>query len=139
MPKLSETQREDIMAVTGQRDEDIDYSDIPPIRNVINMEVAQRIYDLRTKAGLTQRALAKSWNRRSAICRLEDADYDGHSHSIVKRIVEALNKRVEIRFVPISKTARASGSGANSGELRSPATAGVRSRQARVPAPRAPI
>jgi hypothetical protein len=34
MPKLSERQREDILAVTGQRDEDIDYSDIPPIREI---------------------------------------------------------------------------------------------------------
>jgi len=29
MPKLSDRQREDILAVTGQRDEDIDYSGIP--------------------------------------------------------------------------------------------------------------
>ena len=29
MPELSEKQREDILAVSGQRDEDIDYSDIP--------------------------------------------------------------------------------------------------------------
>jgi uncharacterized DUF497 family protein len=29
MPKLSDRQREDILAVTDQRDEDIDYSDIP--------------------------------------------------------------------------------------------------------------
>ncbi len=27
-------------------------------QNLVNMEVAQRIYDLRTKAGLTQRELA---------------------------------------------------------------------------------
>jgi len=31
MPKLSEKQREDILAVSGQRDEDIDYSDIPAV------------------------------------------------------------------------------------------------------------
>jgi hypothetical protein len=46
------------------------------------------------------------------ICRLEDADYEGHSLSMMKRIAEALNKRVEIRFVPIRKLARAGGSGA---------------------------
>jgi hypothetical protein len=34
MPKLSERQRKDILAVAGQRDEDIDYSDIPPIREI---------------------------------------------------------------------------------------------------------
>jgi DNA-binding XRE family transcriptional regulator len=81
-------------------------------QNLVNMEVAQRIYDLRTKAGLTQRELAKKvGTTASAICRLEDADYEGHSLSMMKRIAEALNKRVEIRFVPIRKLARASGSG----------------------------
>jgi hypothetical protein len=34
MSKLSDRQREDILAVTAQRDEDIDYSDIPPIREI---------------------------------------------------------------------------------------------------------
>lgn len=34
MPKLSEKQREDILAVSAQRDEDIDYSEIPPIREI---------------------------------------------------------------------------------------------------------
>jgi hypothetical protein len=32
--KLSEGQREDTLAVAGQRDEEIDYSDIPPIREI---------------------------------------------------------------------------------------------------------
>jgi len=40
---------------------------------------------------------------KSVICRLEDADYDGHSLSLLKRIAEALDKRVEIRFVPVRK------------------------------------
>jgi hypothetical protein len=44
MPKLSETQREDILAVTGQRDEDIDYSDIPPIREIPANAVRGRFY-----------------------------------------------------------------------------------------------
>ena len=39
----------------------------------------------------------------SVICRLEDADYDGHSLSMLKRIAEALDKRVEIRFPPAKK------------------------------------
>jgi len=29
-----------------------------------------------------------------------DSDYEGHSLKMLKRIAEALNKRVEIRFVP---------------------------------------
>ncbi len=34
------------------------------------------------------------------ISRLEDADYDGHSVSLLRRVAEAVGKRVEIRFVP---------------------------------------
>lgn len=65
-------------------------------------EVARKIYVLRTKAGLSQRDLAKLvGTSASAICRLEDADYEGHSMAMLKRIAEALNKRVEIRFVSI--------------------------------------
>ena len=65
-------------------------------------EVARKIYALRTQAGLSQRKLAKLvGTSASAICRLEDGDYEGHSMAMLKRIAEALNKRVEIRFVPI--------------------------------------
>jgi len=65
-------------------------------------EIARKIYHLRTKAGLTQRELAKLvGTSASAICRLEDADYEGHSMAMLKRIAEALNKRLEIRFVSI--------------------------------------
>ena len=65
-------------------------------------EIARKIYHLRTQAGLTQRTLAKLvGTSASAICRLEDADYEGHSMAMLKRIAEALNKRLEIRFVSI--------------------------------------
>ena len=39
----------------------------------------------------------------SVICRLEDADYEGHSLAMLNRIAGALHRRVEIRFVPIRK------------------------------------
>jgi len=35
------------------------------------------------------------------ICRLENADYEGHSSAMLRRIAAALNKRVEIRFVSL--------------------------------------
>lgn len=67
--------------------------------------VARKIYDLRTKAGLSQRALAKLvGTTASVICRLEDADYEGHSLAMLNRIAAALDKRVEIRFVPIRRS-----------------------------------
>ena len=68
---------------------------------VINADIARKILALRTKAGLTQQELAKRvGTSKSAICGLEDADYEGHSLSMLKRIAEALDKRVEIRFLP---------------------------------------
>src|SRR5271170_3236623 len=66
--------------------------------------VARKIYDLRTKAGLSQRAFAKLvGTTASVICRLEDADYEGRSLAMLNRIAGALDKRVEIRFVPIRR------------------------------------
>jgi DNA-binding XRE family transcriptional regulator len=67
-----------------------------------NDAVARKIYELRTKAGLTQRQLAKLvGTTASVICLLEDADYEGHSMAMLNRIAAALNRRVEIRFVPL--------------------------------------
>ena len=71
---------------------------------VINADIARKIYALRTKAGLTQQELAERvGTTKSAICRLEDADYEGHSLSMLKRIAHALDKRVEIRFLPAKR------------------------------------
>jgi predicted transcriptional regulator len=71
---------------------------------VINAEIARKIYQLRTRAHLTQQELAERvGTSKSAICRLEDADYEGHSLSMLKRIAEALDKRVEIRFLPAKR------------------------------------
>jgi ribosome-binding protein aMBF1 (putative translation factor) len=65
-------------------------------------EVARKIHQLRTQAGLSQRELAKRiGTTASVICRLEDADYEGHSLPMLRRIATALNRRVEIRFLPL--------------------------------------
>ena len=67
----------------------------------LSQSVAQEIYDARTAAGVTQGELAKVvGTTQSAISRLEDADYGGHSLSMLQRIAKALHRRVEIRFVP---------------------------------------
>jgi DNA-binding XRE family transcriptional regulator len=67
-------------------------------------DVARKLIELRTSAKLTQRQLAKIVGTTpSVICRLEDADYAGHSLSMLRRIASALNQRVEIRFVPAKK------------------------------------
>ena len=74
---------------------------------LFDTEVASMIYGLRTNAGLSQRALAKRvGTTASVICRLEDADYEGHSLAMLRRIAAALGKRVQIRFVPAPKAKR---------------------------------
>jgi DNA-binding XRE family transcriptional regulator len=68
---------------------------------VLEFEIAQMIYDARTAARLTQAQLAKLvGTTQSAISRLEDADYRGHSLPMLQRIGKALHKRLEVRFVP---------------------------------------
>ncbi len=69
-------------------------------------EIARRIFELRTAAGLTQAQLAELvGTTASVVCRLEDADYQGHSLAMLRRIGAALNRRVEVRFVPIRRSA----------------------------------
>jgi len=58
----------------------------------VNAEVARMIYDLRKEANFTQKDLAeKIGTTQSVVSRLEDADYDGHSLSMLSRIAKALN------------------------------------------------
>ena len=71
-----------------------------------NDDIARRIFVLRTKAGLTQKELGSLvGTTASVICRLENADYEGHSLAVLRRIATALKKRVEIRFVPLRRSA----------------------------------
>ena len=72
---------------------------------LLNDAIARQIRELRERAGLTQRRLAKRvGTTASVICRLEDAEYEGHSLSMLRRIAEALNKRLEVRFVDRTKS-----------------------------------
>lgn len=72
-----------------------------------NLDIACKIYNLRNKGGLTQKQLAKLVGTTpSVISRLEDADYQGHSLSMLRRIAAALHKRVEIRFVSVRRKAQ---------------------------------
>ena len=65
-----------------------------------NDSVARKIYELRRRSGLTQGQLAKLvGTTTSVISRLEDANYQGHSLAMLRRIATALDKRVELRFV----------------------------------------
>lgn len=68
---------------------------------IMNVEAAQLVYDLRKRAGLTQRELArKVGTTASVICRMEQADYEG-SLPMLRRVAGALNRRLELHAVPI--------------------------------------
>jgi ribosome-binding protein aMBF1 (putative translation factor) len=76
-------------------------------RAYLNRRIAEQIHDLRIRAGLSQRRLAALvGTTASVICRLEDADYRGHSLSMLHRIARALSSRVEVRFVPVRRKRR---------------------------------
>ena len=83
-------------------------------------EISQELYRARTNAGFTQTQLAKKiGTSQSAIARVEDADYDGHSLRTISKIANALGLRVAIRFEdtearPISFAVSAAGA-ANQG------------------------
>lgn len=80
--------------------------DDPELREMIaeesvNAQVARMIYEARSAAGLTQKQLGDLLGtQQSVIARLEDADYEGHSLGMLRRIAEALDQRLEVRFVP---------------------------------------
>jgi ribosome-binding protein aMBF1 (putative translation factor) len=66
----------------------------------LNARVARMIYEARTRAGLTQGQLAELIEtKQPVIARLEDADYKGHSLSMLQRIAKALGQRLEVSFV----------------------------------------
>lgn len=73
----------------------------------LNSSVAEMILAAREQAGLTQGQLAKLvGTTQSVISRLEDADYEGHSLTMLRRIAEALDHRVEVRLVAASVAPR---------------------------------
>jgi ribosome-binding protein aMBF1 (putative translation factor) len=67
------------------------------------MDIARQLYEARQAAGLTQQQLAELvGTKQQVISQLEDADYEGHSVSMLRRIAAALHNRVEIRLIPTS-------------------------------------
>ncbi len=70
----------------------------------LNTEVAQLIHEYRKQAGLTQAQLARMvGTTQSAISRLEQASYEGHSLSMLDRIAHALRQHVRVHFAPRSE------------------------------------
>jgi ribosome-binding protein aMBF1 (putative translation factor) len=67
----------------------------------LKAQIARMIYEARTAAGLTQRALAARVGTKPAvIARLEDADVDSDALFLLHRIAAALGHALDIRLVP---------------------------------------
>ena len=63
--------------------------------------MARQVRELREEAGLSQQELAEIvGTTASVICRLEDADYEGYSLSMLNRIASAFDRKIKIDFVP---------------------------------------
>jgi len=64
-----------------------------------NADIAQQVHDLRKEVGLTQQQLAElAETYQSVISRIEDADYDGHSLALLKKIARALKRKLKVDF-----------------------------------------
>ena len=73
----------------------------------VRFEISQLVYDARSAAKLTQTQLArKIGTTQSVISRLEDADYRGHSLTMLQRIAEALDLDLVVRLSPRSGSRR---------------------------------
>jgi len=73
-----------------------------------NAKVARRIHDLRAEAGLSQKELAdRVGTTQSVISRLEDADYEGHSLTMLRRVADALHAQVRVAIEPLPRRAHA--------------------------------
>jgi ribosome-binding protein aMBF1 (putative translation factor) len=65
------------------------------------MTLGDKIRRYREEAGYTQQQLAKRiGTQASAISRIEDADYDRHSISLLERVAKALDMLLLIDFAP---------------------------------------
>jgi len=67
-------------------------------------DVALQIAQLREKAGLSQKELAKLLKTsQQQISRLESPGYEGHSLSMLRRVAAALHANVRVVFEPQAK------------------------------------
>jgi len=65
-----------------------------------NASIARALFQLRIRSGLTQGELAaRVGTTASVVSRLENADHEGHSLTMLRRVASALGRDVEVRFV----------------------------------------
>jgi transcriptional regulator with XRE-family HTH domain len=66
---------------------------------VLQLQIGRLIHEARTASGLTQAQLAQRvGTRQSVIARMEDADYEGHSLKMLRRIAISLGRSLHVEF-----------------------------------------
>jgi len=69
-----------------------------------DMEIAELIYAVRTEAGLTVDELAERVGTTAELMQdIEDAEYEGDSMSMLRRVAKALSRSVEVRMPRIDE------------------------------------
>ncbi|MEE9294553.1 MAG: helix-turn-helix transcriptional regulator [Phycisphaerae bacterium] len=85
--------------ILHRRIEDDQESQLQVQLATICAKIAEEVYDARQRSGMTQAALATLiGTSQSAIARVEDADYDGHSIKTIAKIAVALELDVAVKF-----------------------------------------
>ena len=65
------------------------------------LALGRRIRELRESRGLSQAQLARALRTQApAISRIEDADYDGHSLRILRKIADYFDQHLVVSFEP---------------------------------------
>lgn len=68
-------------------------------------DIAFQIYDLREKAGLTQKQLAELvGTKQSNIARIENADYTGYTLKTLEKVAKALKAKLEVKIISPAHT-----------------------------------
>lgn len=81
----------------------------------VEADIAEEIYQARIGARMTQKELAERiGSHQSVIARMEDADYQGHSIAMLRRIANATGRRLDVSFRarPLTRKAKATLRGA---------------------------
>lgn len=73
--------------------------------DLLNSEIAQLVLQARTEAGLSQAELAERvGTSQSAIGRLENENYSGHSVAVLRKVGDALGRRLRVSWDDRQKT-----------------------------------
>lgn len=87
----------DAFDILDKRMKDVPDFDKRVAEEELHLKIADIVYDIREKAGMTQKELAVLiGTSQPAIARIEDADYKGHSLNVLARIAHVLGYDLEI-------------------------------------------